>query len=127
MSDAGKSQEPSMEEILASIRRMIAEDGLDLPALPPTRAAVVAAVARAVDDGRALEPAPLLSPDVDTAVGEAFGRLATTGQPADSRPVDQIVEDMLRPMLRAWLDDNLPRMVERLVREEIERVSRGRR
>ena len=43
------------------------------------------------------------------------------------RMVDELVEDMLRPLLRNWLDDNLPPLVERLVREEIERVSRGRR
>jgi uncharacterized protein len=46
----------------------------------------------------------------------------------DQRPVtlDELVQDMLRPMLREWLDDNLPQLVERLVREEIQRVSRGR-
>ena len=37
-----------------------------------------------------------------------------------------MVRDMLRPMLKSWLDDNLPGLVERLVRAEIERVSRGR-
>ena len=31
------------------------------------------------------------------------------------------------PMLKSWLDDNLPSVVERLVKDEIERVSRGRR
>jgi cell pole-organizing protein PopZ len=36
------------------------------------------------------------------------------------------VREMLRPMLKGWLDDNLPGLVERLVRAEIERVSRGR-
>jgi hypothetical protein len=40
--------------------------------------------------------------------------------------LDGMVREMLRPMLKAWLDDNLPNMVERLVRAEIERVSRGR-
>ena len=40
---------------------------------------------------------------------------------------DEIAEDMLRPMLQEWLDDNLPTLVERLVREEIERVARGPR
>jgi uncharacterized protein len=38
-----------------------------------------------------------------------------------------VVEDLLRPMLKNWLEGNLPQMVERLVREEIERVSRGPR
>ncbi|MGA7428966.1 MAG: DUF2497 domain-containing protein [Xanthobacteraceae bacterium] len=35
------------------------------------------------------------------------------------------MREMLRPMLRAWLDDNLPAMVERLVRDEIKRLKRG--
>ena len=38
---------------------------------------------------------------------------------------DQIAEEMIRPMLQDWLDNNLPTLVERLVREEIERVARG--
>ncbi len=46
---------------------------------------------------------------------------------AERRSLDEIAEDMLRPMLREWLDDNLPTLVERLVREEIERVARGPR
>jgi cell pole-organizing protein PopZ len=37
------------------------------------------------------------------------------------------VRDMLRPMVKAWLDDNLPPMVERLVRDEIQRIARGRK
>jgi hypothetical protein len=36
------------------------------------------------------------------------------------------MKEMLRPMLKAWLDDNLPSLVERLVRAEIERVTRCR-
>lgn len=42
-------------------------------------------------------------------------------------PLNEIVRDMLRPMLKGWLDDNLPVLVERLVRAEIERVARGGR
>ncbi|TIO67154.1 MAG: DUF2497 domain-containing protein, partial [Mesorhizobium sp.] len=38
---------------------------------------------------------------------------------------DEMAEEMLRPMLQDWLDNNLPTLVERLVREEIERVARG--
>jgi cell pole-organizing protein PopZ len=41
--------------------------------------------------------------------------------------LDEMVEEILRPMLKTWLESNLPQMVERMVREEIERVSRGRR
>ena len=44
----------------------------------------------------------------------------------NARTLEDLVRDMLRPMLKSWLDDNLPSVVERLVRAEIERVSRGR-
>ena len=44
----------------------------------------------------------------------------------NARTLEDFVREMLRPMLKTWLDDNLPAMVERLVRAEIERVSRGR-
>ena len=43
----------------------------------------------------------------------------------NSRTIDELVQEMLRPMLKAWLDDNLPVIVERMVRQEIERVTRG--
>jgi hypothetical protein len=60
-------------------------------------------------------------------VSSAFNQLATTMLSGSARTIDELVEDLLRPMLRSWLDVNLPPLVERLVREEIERVSRGRR
>lgn len=70
----------------------------------------------------------LLSAAAGQAVAQAFGRL--TRRPtaaADGRTIEELVVDMLRPMLKDWLDDNLPMLVERLVRDEIERVTRGRR
>lgn len=71
---------------------------------------------------------PLLSAAAGQAVAEAFGRLTRRSSvPADSRTIEELVVDMLRPMLKDWLDDNLPMLVERLVRDEIERVTRGRR
>jgi cell pole-organizing protein PopZ len=45
----------------------------------------------------------------------------------NARTLEDLVQDMLRPMLKDWLDENLPTMVERLVRAEIERVARGGR
>jgi uncharacterized protein len=68
----------------------------------------------------------LLSPHADAAVASAFNQLATTMLANNSRSVEQMAEEMMRPMLKEWLDENLPPMVERLVREEIERVSRRR-
>lgn len=69
----------------------------------------------------------LLSPQSDAMVASAFGRLANTMLSQDPRTLEDLVGEMLRPMLKDWLDDNLPVLVERLVREEIERVSRGNR
>jgi cell pole-organizing protein PopZ len=69
---------------------------------------------------------PLLSNTASAAVDSAFGSLAHTVLAQNARTLDDLVKDMLRPMLKSWLDDNLPGLVERLVRAEIERVSRGR-
>jgi uncharacterized protein len=68
----------------------------------------------------------LLSDRATAAVTTAFGSLAHTVLMQNARTLDDLVGDMLRPMLKSWLDDNLPTIVERLVRAEIERVSRGR-
>ena len=68
----------------------------------------------------------LMSQHASTAVSSAFGALSNSMFTGDSRTVDELVREMLKPMLKAWLDDNLPSLVERLVRAEIERVSRGR-
>ena len=198
---AAKANEPSMEEILASIRRIIADDdpkaapskpAAEKPSSPPPAPAPEASPA-SQDDIDALlagfdapepvadvldltdavapkmvkplaesadlsfeeameaaapppppqpaprvQPAPvravvpmdepnaLLSGEAHAAVGAAFGSLANTVFNANGRTIDDLVKEMLKPMLKVWLDDNLPQMVERLVRAEIERVSRGR-
>jgi len=69
---------------------------------------------------------PLLSDHATSAAASAFGALAHTVFTKNARTMEDLVSEMLRPMLKAWLDDNLPTIVERLVRAEIERVSRGR-
>jgi cell pole-organizing protein PopZ len=213
MTQAAKAQEPSMEEILASIRRIIADDdAAKTPAKaaepkppapqPAARPAAPAAPAPsaansqddidamfgsldAPDTAPAAEPAQpdildlteameasaaqaagfrtinaqadvdfnetpqappvantvaearrqfqqsmpersLLAPSTTAAVDSAFNTLAQTVLVKNARTLDEMVAEMLRPMLKAWLDDNLPGMVERIVRDEIERVSRGR-
>lgn len=198
MSAQPKANEPSMEEILASIRKIIADD--EKPAAPPDEPAPepaalapqpepapepepepveddvldlgseaelipeepAAAVAAPADDldfvepqAAALpepEPAPeppqplafvpppiqpqpappmdmtaLISDQTGAAVHNAFGALANTVLSNNARTLEDLVKDMLKPMLKTWLDDNLPAMVERLVRAEIERVARGGR
>jgi hypothetical protein len=68
----------------------------------------------------------LLSSATSSAVDSAFNTLAQTVLVQNARTLEDLVREMLRPMLKSWLDDNLPGMVERLVRAEIERVARGR-
>lgn len=74
--------------------------------------------------GRA-ETRALVSPAAGARVAASFDNLSHALVKGPDRSFDEIAEDMLRPMLQQWLDDNLPTLVERLVREEIERVARG--
>jgi uncharacterized protein len=214
MAQAAKAQEPSMEEILASIRRIIADDDAaksppPAPVKPPAVAAVppppppppppveppvanenlldeMLAELNAASPPPELEPEPeprsealpdvldlteamaeepppqpagfrtidgqsdvvfeespvepeprlhfqererrpLMSAATSAAVDSAFNSLAHTVLVQNARTLEDLVKEMLQPLLKTWLDDNLPGLVERLVRAEIERVSRGRR
>ena len=69
---------------------------------------------------------PILSQTTVSAVESAFSTLAHTVLSNNARTLEDLVKEMLRPMLKSWLDDNLPGLVERIVKAEIERVSRGR-
>jgi cell pole-organizing protein PopZ len=68
----------------------------------------------------------IISQATSAAVDSAFSQLAQSVFTQNGRTIEDLVREMMRPMLKAWLDDNLPGLVERLVRAEIERVSRGR-
>lgn len=68
----------------------------------------------------------ILSGSTVSAVESAFNTLANTVLSNNARTLEDLVKEMLRPMLKSWLDDNLPNLVERIVKAEIERVSRGR-
>jgi hypothetical protein len=92
------------------------------PAPPP----FMAAAARTGPARPDLDEA-LLSQTSHAAVGQAFNMLAHTVLTSNARTLEDLVREMLRPMLKNWLDDNLPTMVERLVRAEIERVARSGR
>jgi cell pole-organizing protein PopZ len=154
--------EPTMEEILASIRRIISED--DAPEGQSLEAAEddedVLELTQTVDESQAAshedyaapseyapEPSfedpeppaapepvaaprrdePLISPQAATAAASAFGQLnAVASQPRDSRTIEDVTRELLAPMLRSWLDENLPRIVQAAVREEVERISRSR-
>lgn len=77
-------------------------------------------LAIAEDDG-------LLAAPLGASVLSAFETLAATVVLENTPMLERVMRDLLRPMLKTWLDDNLPALVERLVRSEIERVARGGR
>jgi cell pole-organizing protein PopZ len=69
----------------------------------------------------------LISAAAGAQIARSFSELAEVFDGVERRSVEDIAAEMLRPMLQDWLEDNLPTLVERLVREEIERVARGSR
>jgi hypothetical protein len=73
------------------------------------------------------DPAAIVSTDAAASVASHFQALAASIVLSESDLVERYARDLLRPLLKQWLDDNLPHIVERLVRVEIERVARGRR
>jgi cell pole-organizing protein PopZ len=95
-----------------------AQERAHVPVPPPVRP---------YEDSEPVPPQqPLMSQHTATAVNSAFNALAQTVLSNNARTLEDLVKEMLRPMLRSWLDDNLPGLVEKIVRAEIERVSRGR-
>lgn len=151
------STEPSMEEILSSIKRIIAEEG-DAAVASRTRRgrASTASSARAapaedenpegeavlelrepVDEeprapsgaeqaAPAARPEPILSERaVEATRGplEALSRMVVKPDVAGSDTLEGLVREMLKPMLRDWLDANLPQIVEAMVAREITRIT----
>ncbi|MGZ5854146.1 MAG: PopZ family protein [Xanthobacteraceae bacterium] len=122
--EAEPPPEPEMsgaERMGAALDSLAAETQPARPAAPST-----VDLARRQFERETGEERSLLSNNTTAAVDSAFNSLAQTVLVQNSRTLDDLVREMLRPMLKAWLDDNLPNMVERLVRAEIDRVSRGR-
>jgi cell pole-organizing protein PopZ len=120
--------DPSMEEILASIRRIIAGD----QALLASESGLRGEAPRPESNGGAFEPGSragagraFASTAKDGSVRAAFNALLASRFVQHSDAVIGLTSEMLRPMLKTWLDDNLPDIVERLVSAEIERVARG--
>ena len=105
----------------ASFRRVAPHDDVEFAEASASRAAR----RPPAYDPPAPSPA-ILSQSTAVAVESAFNTLANTVLSNQARTLEDLVKDMLRPMLKSWLDDNLPGLVERIVKAEIERVSRGR-
>ncbi len=75
---------------------------------------------------QAYQPQALMSPQASYNAQSSFQALTDTimARALGDSDIEGMTRDMLRPMLKSWLDDNLPPLVEKLVREEIERVAR---
>ena len=131
-----------MEEILASIKRVIAEDGRNpapraarrgqrSEAAPPPLlpAEDVLELDEPVDEGEGGEG--LVSEDAAAASRQSLAALAAMRQGGEAPaprgvgegPLEAVIRDMLRPMLKEWLDQNLPEIVEELVTREIGRIT----
>lgn len=133
------SAEPSMEDILSSIKRIIAEDG-DTPAPRARRPRAAAEPVRhaVLEEDEVLElndPAPaepeetILSTKAAAASRgslETLSRLIVKPEVEGSDTLEGMVREMLRPMLRDWLDTNLPELVEAMVAKEISRITSAR-
>ena len=127
------NQEPSMEEILASIKRVIAEDGRT--AARPARGSRPAEAPPPEEDVLELsdpigEPAvPLVSEDAAAASRQSLAALSALRDRSESfptggdGPLEAVVREMLKPMLKDWLDANLPEIVEQLVAREVARIT----
>lgn len=133
------SREPSMEDILSSIRRVIARD--EAPGARAQRAALANEdiLDLQEEDSEAAEPAPAIPTEEELvsaasadatrqsleALSAAVAPAASVAAPAagGSRTMEEVVLDALRPMLKEWLDANLPAMVETMVAKEISRIT----
>ena len=69
----------------------------------------------------------LLEPATQSVINRSFAKLGSLSTVGSNATIEEIMRDMLRPMLKEWLDENLPAVVERMVEQEIARVSRGGR
>jgi cell pole-organizing protein PopZ len=172
--DATAAAEPSMEEILASIRKIIADDKPPAPEDAANGEDVLELTQMVQDDGSVVDltasgqeepepaavveepPAPaepvataapppavpesdenLVSATAATAASSALAALASTVQTErraampimtpvgnGARTLEDMAMELMRPMLKAWLDQNLPPLVERAVQKEVERIAR---
>ena len=109
-----------MEEALAALRGAITHEDAG-EAASPTEPRTSGGEAGA----KPTSEAGLLSREATAAIGSAFNALTETVKKHEPT-LEDLVHETLRPMLKSWLDENLPSVVERMVQAEIERVTRGR-
>lgn len=140
--------EPSMDEILASIRQIISGDNQEVekPAINMAEEDVIELVDPIPDADNDFFPdkdesknqpdesESLVSAAVFSETAQAFDELTTFAQSLPKRPtpkvnqpsreqtVDALIKEMLKPMLKEWLDENLPKVVRQVVKEQVDKV-----
>jgi len=120
VASVAQTPEPVMIEPESETSAPVAETVFD-----PIPTPVAVAAPAPLKDVSALEDR-ILSDNTGALVSQAFQSLSrNTPMPAIGRSLEDVVVELLRPMLRGWLDDHLPGIVEKLVKAEIERVARG--
>ena len=131
-------REPSMEDILASIKKVIAEEKELRVAAAPADTIEDERLAEDVGEDDVLElneplapPADLGPPLIDEETAgqsrQALEQLQTVAAtiPAAPQvnPLEEMIREMLRPVLKSWLDEHLPKIVEDHVKREISRIT----
>jgi uncharacterized protein len=108
-----------MEEALTAMRRANGEEEISETKLAPVKH-------RTSGEGAKTNPdVELLSREATVAIGSAINTLTETVKKHEPT-LEEVVREALRPMLNSWVDENLPGLVEQMVRAEIERAIRGR-
>ena len=132
-------REPSMEDILASIKKVIAEEKELRTAVQPVQAVADEPLPEdSSPDDEVLEldeplapPADLGPPLVDEQVAghsrqslDQLSTIAATVPPLPAvNPLEEMVREMLKPILKQWLDEHLPKVVDEHVKREISRIT----
>lgn len=128
------AREPSMEDILASIKRVIAEEKEIRAAAPPTEAEADEEDVLELDESMTAPPPvpadigpPLMEDEVAdesrSKLEELASVAATAPPPPQFNPLEEMIREMLRPILKQWLDDHLPNIVDEHVKREIHRIT----
>jgi len=128
------AREPSMEDILASIKRVIAEEKEIRAAAPSPESDGDEDEVLELDQSMeavTIPPVDLGPPLMEAEVAdesrqrlEALAALAASAPPVpQANPLEELVREMLRPILKQWLDDHLPGIVDEHVKREIHRIT----
>lgn len=140
---ADRQSEPSIDEILSSIRKVIAEDDVIDNGMNDAAFDTISSTDKSAsknDDAQSDEDVleltspedDLVNPETAQGLRQSLSTLAALSEPS-ARPqivrsgetsLESLVTEMLRPMMKEWLDQNLPTLVESMVEREIKRITK---